>query len=83
MKTFSFTELNQTPGKIVDEALQEPVVLTKRGKERLVLIRYEDWAELTKKRRDPRYVGKTFEMPPELATEVLREIDNYLQKDDE
>jgi len=38
MKTYSFTELNKTPGEVLEEALKSPVILTKRGKEKLVIV---------------------------------------------
>jgi prevent-host-death family protein len=38
MKTFTYSELNRTPGEILDIALVEPVSLTKRGKDKLVVM---------------------------------------------
>jgi prevent-host-death family protein len=38
MKTYTFSDLNRQSGEILDSALIEPVALTKRGKERLVII---------------------------------------------
>ena len=83
MKRFSFTELNHTPGVVLDEALKHPVVLTKRGKERLVVVTVEQWAELTKRNKDPRFAGRTAEMPPDLAAEVVRAGLKYLEEGDQ
>lgn len=82
MKSFSFTELNHTPGIVLDEALKHPVVLTKRGKERLVVVAVEQWEELTKRARDPRFAGRMSEMPPDLAAEVVRAGLKYLDEGD-
>jgi prevent-host-death family protein len=38
MKTYTFSDMNRTPGEILDAALVEPVVLTKRGKRKLVVM---------------------------------------------
>jgi prevent-host-death family protein len=38
MKTFTFSDLNRQSGEILDMALIEPVALTKRGKEKLVIV---------------------------------------------
>jgi prevent-host-death family protein len=38
MKTYTFSDLNRQSGEILDSALLEPVALTKRGKERLVIL---------------------------------------------
>jgi prevent-host-death family protein len=38
MKTFTYSDMNRTPGEILDIALVEPVSLTKRGKDKLVVM---------------------------------------------
>jgi prevent-host-death family protein len=38
MKTYTFSDLNRQSGEILDEALFEPVALTKRGKEKLIIV---------------------------------------------
>jgi prevent-host-death family protein len=38
MKTYTFSDLNRQSGEILDAALIEPVALTKRGKEKLVIV---------------------------------------------
>ena len=43
MKTFSYSDLNRTPGEILDIALVEPVMLTKRGKGKLVVMNAVDF----------------------------------------
>ena len=39
MKTFTYSDMNRTPGEILDIALVEPVTLTKRGKDKLVIMK--------------------------------------------
>ena len=38
MKSYTFSDLNRQSGEILDAALIEPVALTKRGKEKLVIV---------------------------------------------
>ena len=38
MKKFTFSDMNRASGEILEAALIEPVALTKRGKEKLVII---------------------------------------------
>jgi len=82
MKAFSFTDINKTPGEVLDEALKGPVMLTKRGKERLVLMPADQFRRLAGRHNDPRVAGKTKEMPADLAADVLKAADAYLGDDD-
>lgn len=38
MKQFTFSDVNRASGEILEAALVEPVTLTKRGKEKLVIL---------------------------------------------
>jgi prevent-host-death family protein len=38
MKSYTFSDMNRQSGEILDAALRGPVGLTKRGKERLVIL---------------------------------------------
>lgn len=38
MKTYSFTAVSKTPGTVLEDAIKSPVLLTKRGKEKLVVV---------------------------------------------
>ncbi len=49
-------------GALSDKARHEPVVITKHGKDSLVVMSAEEWARL--KRRD-RHAGLTAELPEE------------------
>lgn len=56
------SEFQQSFGLLSDKARHEPVVITKHGRDSLVVMAAEEWARL--KRRD-RQVGLTAELPPE------------------
>jgi prevent-host-death family protein len=43
MKTFTYSAMNRTPGEILDIALIEPVMLTKHGKGKLVVMSAVDF----------------------------------------
>lgn len=38
MKQFTFSEMNRASGEILEAAMIEPVALTKRGKEKLIIL---------------------------------------------
>lgn len=38
MKNFTFSDMNRASGEILEAALIEPVALTKRGKQKLVIL---------------------------------------------
>ncbi|MBW9052435.1 type II toxin-antitoxin system prevent-host-death family antitoxin [Rhizobium mesosinicum] len=46
MKQFSFSDMNRASGEILETALIEPVTLTKRGKEKLVILTAEQYRKL-------------------------------------
>jgi prevent-host-death family protein len=58
----SASEFQQAFGALSDKARHEPVVITKHGRDSLVVMSAEEWERL--KRRD-RKVGLTAELPEE------------------
>jgi Antitoxin Phd_YefM, type II toxin-antitoxin system len=54
MKVVSTAEFIKNYGTLADEALREPVTITKNGRDRLVVLSVEEYARL--KRRDRRVV---------------------------
>ncbi len=58
----SASEFQQAFGALSDKARHEPVVITKHGRDSLVVMSTEEWERL--KRRD-RQVGLTAELPEE------------------
>ncbi|MCL7999994.1 type II toxin-antitoxin system Phd/YefM family antitoxin [Brucella sp. 21LCYQ03] len=55
MKSYSFSEMNRASGDILDAALAEPVALTKRGKEKLVIVSRDVWEKLLKRAQPKAY----------------------------
>ncbi|MGQ2905809.1 MAG: type II toxin-antitoxin system prevent-host-death family antitoxin [Neoaquamicrobium sediminum] len=43
MKRFTFSDMNRSSGEILEAAMLEPVVLTKHGKEKLVIVSARDY----------------------------------------
>ena len=46
IKQFSFSDMNRASGEILEAALSEPVALTKRGKQKLVILTAEQYRKL-------------------------------------
>lgn len=46
MKQFSFSDMNRLSGEILEAALNEPVALTKYGKQRLVIVQADRYRNL-------------------------------------
>ena len=63
----SASEFQQAFGALSDKARHEPVVITKHGRDSLVVMSAEEWTRL--KRRD-RQVGLTAELPEEWVEAV-------------
>jgi prevent-host-death family protein len=63
----SASEFQQAFGALSDKARHEPVVITKHGRDSLVVMSAEEWQRL--KRRD-RQVGLTTELPDEWVDAV-------------
>ena len=63
------SQFQQSFGALSDKARHEPVVITKHGRDSLVVMSAEEWARL--KRRDRR-VGLAGELPEEWIEAVRR-----------
>jgi prevent-host-death family protein len=76
------SEFQQAFGQLSDKARHEPVVITKHGRDSLVVMPVEEWERL--KRRDRR-VGLTADLPEEWVEAVLTaEVpDAFAHLDDE
>jgi len=74
--TYTTSDLSRRSGDIITAAIRAPVTITQRNKPRLVLLSIETF-EAMRKRADPRFAGKTAEMPADLAEEFLEAIDAY------
>ncbi len=79
MKQFSFSDLNRQSGEVLDAAMIEPVALTKRGKERLVIVRAELFHRLTGKTQ-----AYTIEnAPDDIHAGLMQGIDAILESKDD
>ena len=58
--------------EVTDKALREPVVITAHGRPRHVLLAYEDYERL---RDQERQVHLTSELPADLASVILSDLD--------
>jgi len=74
MKQFSFSDLNRGSGEILDAAMREPVSLTKRGKEKLVIIPAEDYHRLVGRQRAYRIE----EAPDDIHAELMSGVGGLL-----
>ena len=59
--------------EVTDKALREPVVITAHGRPRHVLLAYEDYERL---RDQERQVHLTSELPADLASAILEDLDH-------
>ena len=81
MKQYTFSEMNRASGEILEAALIEPVALTKRGKEKLVLLSAAQYRRLVGR---PYAVAYTLEnAPDEVHDELLSGLDAILAGDDD
>ena len=65
------SEFQQAFGALSDKARNEPVIITKHGRDSLVVMAAEEWERL--KRRD-RQVGLTTELPAEWIEAVRNAV---------
>jgi prevent-host-death family protein len=68
MKSYSFSELVRLSGEVLDEALKAPVALTKRGKERLVILPADQYRRLAGRPRQEAY--SVDDLPADVAAEL-------------
>ena len=81
MKRYTFSAMNRASGEILEAALIEPVALTKRGKEKLVLLSAARYRKLVGR---PYAVAYTLEnAPDEVHDELMDGLDAILAGDDE
>ena len=73
-KTISSAEFVRHFGRYHDEAMREPITLTKHGRASVVVIPAQEYERLTN-RSDPRRVYRTSETPPDLAELILSQLE--------
>ena len=75
MKSFSFSDLNRQSGDVLDAALAAPVLLTKRGKPKLVVLPFEEYERMSYPR------AYTMEnMPEHLREELMAGLDEIIAR---
>ena len=76
------SEFQKAFGALSDRALREPVMITKQGRDHLVMLSAEEYARL--KRRDRR-VGRAADLPEEWveAVRAAKVPDQYVHLDSE
>jgi prevent-host-death family protein len=68
MKQFRFSDLNRVSGEVLDAAMRGPVSLTKRGKEKLVILSAEDYHRLIGRARAHTVEGAPDDIHEDLMT---------------
>jgi prevent-host-death family protein len=81
MRVFTTTELSKKSGEIITEALRHPVMLTQRGKERLIVMNVEDYQRL-QSRGETRQAGRLVEMPDDLAEAFIEAAEAFGKGED-
>lgn len=77
-KTVSTVEFIRHFGRYHDEAMREPITLTKHGRASVVVLPVELYERMVNGAGDPRKVYRTSETPAELADMLLSELDKRL-----
>lgn len=76
MKQFTFSDMNRLSGEILEAALTEPVVLTKHGKEKLIILTASRYRHLA---GQPRSAAYTLEGAPDAVhNELMAGLDSLL-----
>ncbi|WEX74640.1 type II toxin-antitoxin system prevent-host-death family antitoxin [Sinorhizobium numidicum] len=78
-KTVSTVEFIRHFGRYHDEAMREPITLTKHGRASVVVVPVDLFERITKG-ADPRRVYRTSETPQELSDMILSELDKRLAR---
>mgnify|MGYP001025804754 CR=1 FL=1 len=79
MKQFTFSDMNRASGEILEAALIEPVSLTKRGKDKLVILTAEQYRKLIGRSHTQAY--DLVEAPEDIHQELMTGIDDILGTD--
>jgi prevent-host-death family protein len=81
MKQFTFSDINRASGEVLEAALIEPVALTKRGKEKLVILPAAEYRRLTGRPRAHTYTIEN--APDEVHDELMTGLDELLDDEDD
>ncbi|WP_087001911.1 type II toxin-antitoxin system prevent-host-death family antitoxin [Rhizobium sullae] len=80
MKQFTFSDMNRASGEILEAALVEPVTLTKRGKDKLVILTAEQYRKLIGRSHTVAY--GLMDAPEDIHEELMTGLEEIIQGDD-
>lgn len=78
MKQFTFSDMNRLSGEILETALIEPVSLTKRGKEKLVIMTADTYHKLLGSMQVESY--GLLDAPEEIHRELMSGLDAIIHE---
>lgn len=78
MKKFTFSDMNRASGEILEAALIEPVALTKRGKEKLVILNAATYERLKGQGHTKAY--SIDDAPDAVHDELMAGLDSILDE---
>ncbi|UNF44102.1 type II toxin-antitoxin system Phd/YefM family antitoxin [Bartonella krasnovii] len=81
MKKYSFTDVNRGAGDILDEAMSKPVALTKRGREKIIMLPVDLYHELIKARSHAQSFSYA-DAPQNILDDLDRGLDDILNSDE-
>ncbi|WP_156851713.1 type II toxin-antitoxin system Phd/YefM family antitoxin [Bartonella refiksaydamii] len=81
MKKYSFTDVNRGAGDILDEAMSTPVALTKRGREKIIMLPVDLYHELIKSRSHVQSFVYA-DAPKNILDDLDRGLDDILNGDE-
>jgi prevent-host-death family protein len=76
MKQFTFSDMNRASGEILETALVEPVTLTKRGKDKLVIVTAEQYSKLIGRSHTQAY--NLMDAPDDVHQELMTGLDDII-----
>ncbi len=79
MKQFTFSDMNRASGEILEAALIEPVTLTKRGKDKLVILTAEQYRKLIGRSHTVAY--SLMDAPEEVHQELMTGLEEIIEAD--
>ena len=79
MKQFTFSDMNRASGEILEAALVEPVTLTKRGKDKLVILTAEQYHKLIGRSHTVAY--DLTDAPEDIHHELMTGLEDVIEPD--
>lgn len=77
MKYFTFSDLNRQSGEVLDAAMAEPVVLKKRGKDKLIIMSVDQYRKLARSHQTA-YTLK--DAPQDVHDELMAGLEDILRE---